>query len=253
MKILRKSSDGRIALIDEVRGFSILCMVVYHLFYDLVYIFSVPIPIFTSPLINGLQEIFAGLFILISGASCAFSRNNLKRGIFCFSFGMILTAATFFFMPDELIVFGILHLLGMSMILYAISRKLLAKIPAAAAIPLFVFLFAVSYDVSYGFLGIYKVFTISLPSALYRTNYLAPLGFINAAFFSSDYFPLLPWLFLFIAGSYIGKLFKKMPPDSFAARSHVPLLSFVGRNTFIIYLVHQPIILGILYIIFRFI
>ena len=70
----------RIHLIDEIRGFSIIMMVIYHAAYDVVVIFNVDFPLFYHPVIRFLEPLFAGLFIFVSGMSGRLSRSNLKRG-----------------------------------------------------------------------------------------------------------------------------------------------------------------------------
>ena len=80
----KKNSGARVGLLDELRGFAIICMVVYHAMFDLKYLFGVNVPIFFDDWFDIVQTIFAGLFIFISGTVCRYSRNNLKRGVQCF-------------------------------------------------------------------------------------------------------------------------------------------------------------------------
>ena len=86
-----EQENKRVWLLDEVRGLSILLMVIYHFFYDIVVLYGVNIPLFYSPGLNMLRDFFAGVFIFISGTACRFSRNNLKRGVQCFGLGMVMT------------------------------------------------------------------------------------------------------------------------------------------------------------------
>lgn len=242
----------RIHLLDEFRGFVILLMVFYHGAYDLVMIFEVDFPFFFSPFMHYLQVFIAGTFIILSGAACRFSRNNLKRGAAAFGLGMVLTVTTALFMPSQIVCFGILHLLGSCMILFALLRPVLEKIPALVGTLLFVLMQIFTVYVPYGQLG-YPPLSIKLPSALYEVGYLFPLGFPSPQFFSSDYFPLIPWLFLFLAGSYVGVFFQRGLAPKSAYRCHLPLLAKIGRNTIWIYLLHQPILYGVLWVIFYFI
>ena len=43
---IAKKPQGRVGLLDEVRGFAIICMVVYHAMYDLRFVFGLDVPIF---------------------------------------------------------------------------------------------------------------------------------------------------------------------------------------------------------------
>ncbi len=245
-----KNFDNRVHLIDEVRGFAIICMVVYHLFYDLVVIFGMNIPLFYTSFIDTLVVLFAGLFIFISGSACLFSRNNLKRGFLCFMLGMAMTVVTFFFIKDSLDVFGILHMLGINMMLFSLVAHLIKKIPPLLGIVVCFALWLITYNLQNGYLGFEGILQIDMPAELYQTNYLFPIGLNNASFFSVDYFPLIPWTFCFLAGSFFGVLLKEKRLPEFFYKMHFKPLAFVGRNTLIIYILHQPVIFSILWVVF---
>lgn len=245
MKFVRPA-QGRIQLIDEIRGFSILCMILYHGVYDVLLLFPVSFPFFFSGFVNGLRTFFAGMFIFISGAACRFSRSNLRRGLICFGCGMVMTLATALVIPKETIVFGILHMLGASMILFHFLRPLLDRMSRGLAAAVCIFLFLFTWRISQGFLGIYPLFQIPLPEAWYQTDWLSPLGIYSTGFSSGDYYALFPWLFLFLTGSLYGCRLKEHRAPEWIYRSHVPFLAAVGRYTIYIYLIHQPVIFGIL-------
>ena len=126
---------GRVLLFDELRGLSILLVVIYHGAFDLIAVYGVRIPIFDAPLLQKfLQPLFAGLFVFISGAVSRYSRSNLRRGLACFACGLLITLVTGLLpmVPDR---FGILHLLGASMVLFALLRPLLDRIPRGKTHP----------------------------------------------------------------------------------------------------------------------
>ena len=86
---------GRVLLFDELRGLSILLVVIYHGAFDLIAVYGVRIPIFDAPLLQKfLQPLFAGLFVFISGAVSRYSRSNLRRGLACFACGLLITLVT---------------------------------------------------------------------------------------------------------------------------------------------------------------
>lgn len=247
--IFHRKSPDRIGLIDEVRGFAILCMVVYHAFYDLIVLFGVDIPFFYSPLMNGIRDAFAGLFIFISGAACRFSHSNLRRGVICFGFGMVLTVVTAIFMPDELIVFGILHMLGVAMILFPLCKPILDRLPLWLSAALLMLLAVFTWNLSHGTVGIPGLWNLSVPDGPYRLGWLFWLGFPGDLFSSADYFPLLPWLFIFLLGSLFGKLLVEKKLPGFFYRTHCRPLAFVGRNTLVIYVLHQPVVYLLIWLI----
>lgn len=240
---------NRVGFLDEVRGFAIICMVVYHLMFNLKYIFGVDVPIFFESWFDIIRDIFAGMFIFISGIVCNYSRSNLKRGAQCFFIGMIMTFVTSFVMstPD---VFGILHCLGICTMLYGLGEKIFERIPPFLGIIAGVILFMLSFNVKSGYLGIGELFKTRLPNVLYSSDVMFPLGFPKRGFVTLDYFPLLPWLFLFLAGAFYGVYVKEKRAPRFFYKTHVPFLAAAGRHSIWIYVLHQPIIYPILCIIF---
>lgn len=246
---MSKSLLGRVWLLDEIRGAAIILMVLYHLGYDLVAIFGLDMPFFYSPALNFLRNIIAGTFIFVSGIACRYSRSNLKRGALTFLFGLLMTAATLLVIPDQVIWFGVLHLLGASMMLYAVLHKPLGKLSPLLGAALFLVLFAVFFSVPQHLINLPFV-RLPIPDSLYQTGWLFALGFPSPSFFSSDYYPLLPWFFLFLGGSYIGVPLKAGAAPAYFYRSHARWLAAIGRNTIYIYLIHQPVIYGLLLLLF---
>lgn len=244
------SNFRRVPLLDELRGLVILLMVFYRAAYDLVYIFGVNWPFFSSPLMHWLQLFIATSFITVSGICCRFSRNNLKRGLLTFGLGMVLTVVTSLFIPEQIVRFGVLHLLGASMVLFALLEPLLDRIPTPLGAPVFGFLLFATLYVPYRAIGIPPLL-FRLPDALYESGWLFPFGFPAAGFYSSDYFPLVPWLFLFLAGSFLGVYAREGRMPAIAYESHLPLLARVGRHTIWIYMLHQPITYGLLWFLFH--
>ncbi len=238
---MAKQGIRRVQMADEWRGLVILLMVFYHGLYDLVVIFGVDFPWFWTKWAHFLQLFIAGSFIILSGMCCHFSRNNLKRGAIAFGLGLLMTLATWIALPSQVIRFGVLHLLGASMMLFALLRPILNKLPTDLGAPLLVFLFVLVDKVPYHQLGIGPL-TIQLPDSLYQSSWLFWLGFPRADFFSADYFPLIPWLFLFLAGSFLGRYAAEGRLPQGAYKSRLPWLAAVGRHTIWIYLLHQPVL-----------
>src|SRR5699024_2173490 len=120
----------------------IIYVVIYHLLYDISQIFWVgTIGFMYSPWMNMLRNIMTGSLIVISGISCEFSRSNVRRGLKLFVIGMLLTVITGLFMPSELILFGILHFFCISILLYALLRNILVKVPVFIGIIGSIYLF----------------------------------------------------------------------------------------------------------------
>lgn len=241
----------RIHFLDEMRGFAILCMVVHHFFYTVGYLLDQRWGYEVFDFLCYVQPIFWVVFIVTSGVCVQLSRSPLKRGAFVFGVGLLFTLVTAVLMPlfgfgGEEIYFGILHFLGAAMIIFAIFRKLLDKINIKAGMIISLLLFTMTYNVQNGYLFFENFLRIDLPDALYQTSYLFPLGFYSASFHSADYFPLLPWLFLFLAGSFMGRYAKAGAFPEFTYRSHSKFLQMAGRNSLWIYILHQPVFYAVL-------
>lgn len=237
----------RVGGLDELRGVSIILMVVYHFCYDLVAIFDVYFPIFFSAPVNILRDIFAGVFIVISGICCNYSENNLKRGVKVLGCGVLLTLITAVFIPQEIIWFGILHMLGTCMIIYPLVYKITRRIKPYILIAVYLLLFCVTFNLENGYIAF-----INLPQSFYGFGFLFPIGLPSASFFSSDYFPLFPWMFLFFAGCAAGVYIKAGKAPDCLYKTHIKPFAYAGRHTLAVYLLHQPIIFGILQMIFYF-
>ncbi|MDE6110862.1 MAG: DUF1624 domain-containing protein, partial [Eubacterium sp.] len=144
------------------------------------------------------------------------------------------------------IYFGILSCLGCSMIITGLLMPLINKGNEKIGLLVMAFFFFATYKISEKSLlfGL-----VQLPDVLYQSNIFSPLGFYNSAFKSADYFPLIPWLFMFLFGAVFGKYAKEERFSDFAYKSHSRLLQFVGKNSLWFYLAHQLVLYAIMYII----
>ena len=224
---------GRFDILDAWRTVAILLMLVYHFLYDLL-IFGVITPQqMFSPGLNLMQKFICGSFILLAGASARFSRSNLRHGIIVLLAGIAVEIGAA--VGGQTIRFGILQFMGVSMVLWHFTGKYLQKLPrwllAAGG--------AVLYVLTDWWTG---QVTVSV-------SWLYPLGFPNAAFTSADYFPLLPWFFLFLMGAALGGWCLDHRENKILTAPLPGALTFPGRHSLIIYLLHQPVLYGVSYLI----
>ena len=234
---MTRYAGGRIQSVDALRGLCVVLMCFHHFFYDLAAFLGAPWWIFNNPVFNVLHYIFAGCFILLSGVSSRFSRSNLKRGAKLLAIALALTLVTLGgewlgkrLMGEELyirILFGVLHMLSLCMLFYGLTHKLWDKLPDWFMAPLCVFS---------------VVLTARLTNGLLVTGpaWAFPFGFITEYFYSADYFPLLPWLFVFLLGTWLGGKIKagKLPEKFYTAQ--FPFFPRVGRRALLVYILHQP-------------
>lgn len=239
---------GRIHLLDELRGFAVFCMVFYHGFYTLAFLYNLNAGMILLNFFMPAEPYYAGLFMLISGISSNLSHSNLVRGVKLLGVALAVTLITYLAVPEEVIVFGILHFLSVCMILYGLLKPVADRFRFSwAAVAVCAVLYICTMGISGGYLGLSPQLGVTLPQSLYQTNWLAPLGIYSGTFRSADYFALFPWIFVFAAGTFLGKLAAQGRFPACFYPSRIPFFSWIGRHALIIYIVHQPVIYGVCY------
>lgn len=244
-------------LLDGFRGFALLNMLLFHFYYDVYIIFGQEPGWYYRPVIKAWQQFICISFLFISGISWHFSRNNLKRGILLNLYGLLITGVTYVFVPSQTVWFGILNCIGCTTLLMIPLHKLFGCIPSrwkmvssvlgfGGAVLLFVF----TRGITDGELGMGSII-LSLPQMLYRFRPMTILGFPYEGFRSSDYFPVLPWFFLFLAGYWFWEVVSRKDRVLRVFRVKVPILSQLGQKTIWVYLLHQPLLYAAAYLLVR--
>ncbi len=241
----------RAGIIDETRGIAVISMVIYHLYFDLTYFYGVDMGKLIDVAMDWWQPLIAGTFIFISGVAANYSRNNFKRGVLCFFIGMAFTFATAFITPEAPIYFGVLHLLGVCMMIYGFIGQFTSRIPWVLGMILFALLYFLTINVPHGYIGFNWLFRIDLPDVLYNARLLFPLGFRANSFASLDYFPLLPNFMLFMSGASLGVLFKSGRAAKGMYMVRFSGLAFIGRHAMLVYILHQPVLIAVLELVFK--
>lgn len=244
-------SRPRFQILDLLRGFLFLNMAAYHFLYDWVFLFGQPCAFLQSQYAYLWQQLICSGFILLAGCCCTLSRRPAKHGLQILGCGLVITAVTWLIMPQERILFGILHFTGLSYLLTGLLKPVFRSLPAWPMLLLSALLFVVTKGIYYGYLGILHYALWQLPAQCYQSAWLFPLGLPSASFFSGDYFPLIPWFFLFLAGYWGGPLL--LQSKLFANIQHwkLPALNWIGRHTLALYMLHQPVIYGFLLLLFH--
>ena len=248
----------RIWEIDLLRAFAILLMVVFHLVFDLAEFVGLRIN-YLSGFWYWEGKTAALLFIFLAGISSGFSRNNIKRGLKVLAFGFLITLFTYLVFPEQYIRFGILHFLGTCMLLFPLLLRLPnillligTVIIAAAALP--------------------------LQKLIVNTFWLLPVGLMYSGYTSYDYYPLVPYLAVFILGILSYKTYyyrrqsllvaltgEKAPEaekqeqgkgapengNSSNGRNTRRLrtwVRYISKNSLAIYLLHQPVLVALVFL-----
>ena len=230
--------------IDALRGIAIVMVIIYHLMYDL-YFFGVTNAIFTDRFWFYFQRVTASTFIILVGISLAVRAQKvaitgqrltinplLRRGLTILAWGMIITLVTRVALgPDLAIRFGILHFIGVSVIIvhpFVYRRRLNLVLGLAIFV-----------------LGkIVQQISIEQPWLLW-------LGVEPNEHIYVDYFPLLPWFGVVLIGIWLGHTFyqdatrRYQFPNLKMPMSVSPLI-WLGRHSLTIYMIHQPLLLAVL-------
>ena len=207
-------------------------MVCHHLLFDLVEFLGAPAWFFTNPVFDILHPLFAGLFIFLSGVSSRFSRSNINRGVKVLAIAALFTIVTSQPFVDEPIKFGVLHLLGFGMVLYGLTQKFWDRLPKPAAPVIYIALLVGS--------------AMTVATTRVDAPYFWLFGWVPPGFFSADYFPIFPWLFVFLLGNWAGFYIAERKLPAWFYEKRIAVLPAIGRKALLIYVLHQPVLYGII-------
>ena len=264
MKGIYTMNKIRFTFLDTFRGMLVVSMVIYHFFWDLVFLKGVDWPWYrdyTTPT-RLWQTFMRFFFIFVSGYCLNLSRRSLRRGLELTACGALITAVTLLIMPEDAIIFGVLTFLGAATLIGTPVKEHYNGGPIQSAIlfVISVFFYVLLRGVSQGYIGIMFHPLRMLPVSLYRGYFMTFLGFVAPGFWSTDYVPLMPWIFVYFMGFFLGRLtlpaLKERKLAQIAAgkdtenpadRLFKPFV-WIGRHSLLIYMLHQPILAGITYL-----
>jgi uncharacterized membrane protein len=228
--------------VDLLKGIAIILVMLFHLVFDLAFFahFSINLE---SWLWWSIARAAASLFILLSGLSLSISFQKspssrffpklLMRSFKLLAIGALISLATWLFVGEGTIVFGILHFLAVA----PLCAYLFIRYPLASAGAAFLIFLCTPWM---------QAATISVP-------YFVWLGLQPVDFYSLDHFPLAPWLGVYLLGLALGRVLypqaqRRIVLPNAPTVKYLKALSFLGQHTLVIYLGHQPIFLAIFYL-----
>lgn len=243
---------GRFPELDALRGIAVLSMIMFHLCFDLAFFYGWNIPVREGLFVlwsRGTAMTFLmvmGICFVISWQrTCDASRapqrgaptypyvKYLQRGLTIFTGGMIISLATYLITPGAYVKFGILHLIGVSALLQ----------------PLFVRFRSANILIG----AFVSIIGLKIAALTTENPLLFPLGILYPNFFSLDYYPLFPWFGFVLTGMGLGSMLYT-PRGKFLKRIgslHYPRwLLLAGQRALLLYFVHQPVLLLILFFLF---
>lgn len=230
--------------VDFFRGIAIIMMVIFHFLWDLNYFYNTNI-VLSNGFWNVFQITTATLFLFLVGVSLTISKiqqnakfdKYLKSGLKIFLFGLIITAVTKLVFPNSFVIFGILHLIGVSIIISYFFRK-------------FKYL-NLLFGLIFIIVGqIIKKYTVNFDGLLF-------LGLYSNRFQSIDYFPIFPWFGVILISLFVGNLLYSKNGRQYRLKNLsneliIKSICFLGKKSLIIYLLHQIILYGVFLIITTF-
>lgn len=245
------SSINRSQLIDGLRAIAVLAMIVYHFAWDLGF-FNIVDPVLVN---SGWWKTFAvsigSSFLFLSGISFWLSsyrginfRKFFKRFLILISAALLVSLGTYQADPNTFVFFGILHLLSACTLL----GLLIYRLPS-------VFIILIGLSII--------VFEPYLISDFYEPKYLAWTGLYSGSTGSVDFYGFIPWSSAYIFGLGLSKITFKVKEEgkwinnflfsnSRENSMFIKTFFWMGRNSLLIYLIHQPILIGTIYTYIKF-
>ncbi len=231
---------NRIWLIDFIRGIAIIMVVLFHLIFNLKFFYEFEMFDYKTGFWFWFGRIAAIVFMLMVGVATATVVNrkeklaalkiNLKRVGRLLGISLIISIATLIIFPGMTIWFGILHLMGTG-ILLSLPLARLRWVNVIAGV---------------------GILFLSEPVGGIEIKHMAflPFGITPNTFASLDYYPLIPWLGVILIGNGMGNLLYKKFVQLRGPKAWEKGMAVLGKNSLWIYLVHQPILLGVLWVVF---
>lgn len=233
-----------------MRGIAVILMIIYHMIFDLAFFNIYNFGVLSSPFWEIIRDMIAGVFFLLVGISLHIHFKNkqphetketlikkyLIRGIKIFSWGIVISLLSYLLNETLYVRFGALHLIGFSIVL---------------AIP---FIFTPrKYAL---FMGVFFAIYGLIINQMNCDSTILFLGCSPETFQTFDYFPIFPWSGLVLIGLWLGsKLFHTIPSLKKLQSQKIPTplhgIVFLGKNSLLIYLIHQPVIFLILWTLLR--
>lgn len=228
------NTPKRYVLIDALRGFAILLMIAYHFCFDLNYHGWIHQDFNNAPFWLNARAAIVSLFLLLVGASLVLNAQRTHSTSFWYRQIRLLTACvavtlgSYMMFPASFIFFGILHFILLASFIGRLCVRFhYANLVAAV-------------------LALLSGWFYSNP--MFNAPLLQWLGFMTYKPFTEDYVPFFPWFGVVLAGIFLGRVMFARPPSGVLGyyRPFLRPLALAGRHSLAIYLLHQPLLLGIL-------
>ena len=113
----------RLPFIDLIRGITIIEMISYHFLWDLVYLYNADIPWYKSHGAYIWQQSICWTFILLAGFSWHLGKKHMKRGLWAFGGGVVVSLVTAIVLPNDRVRYGVLTLIGSCILIWGLKQR----------------------------------------------------------------------------------------------------------------------------------
>lgn len=220
----------RILALDLARSFALLCMAIFHFAFDLEMFGYLPWGTTAQGFWYYFPRMIAGGFLFLAGVSLKLAHGDgIRWGAFFKRFAIIAAAATavtvgtYAFNRNGFVLFGILHCIALS----GLVGLMFLRLPRAVTLAVAAACFALPWY---------------FQDAAFNGRGLLWLGLATQKPFMMDYVPLLPWVAPFLVGMALPVRWPHI-----ASSRLLRMLAFAGQHSLIVYLIHQPILIGLIY------
>jgi uncharacterized membrane protein len=232
-------STTRIGGLDALRGLAIVAMIAYHLCFDLRYFGITHWDFEHDPRWLTARALILSSFLLIAGISAVLARRQafpvrhwLRHIGIIAGAALLVSAGSWLLFPRSFIWFGVLHAIAISLLL---ARPLARRPVLAALVGTAVIVAGSAYT-----------------NAAFDTRMLGWIGFMTAKPVTEDYVPLFPWTGVLLLGVAAGHALVRARFVALAPLARLPAaLRLLGRHSLVVYLLHQPLLLGLLWLAVR--
>lgn len=232
------SPAPRLPLLDKARGIALAAMVVYHCVWDLSFLGLIDPAIRDSLLWSSLARVIAASFLILAGIGLVLAHGQgfdrpkfLRRLALVTGAALLVTAGTWLVFPDAFVFFGILHAIALGSVLALPFLRLPFRLTLMAAGAVWVLPFLVQSP------------AMAAPALIW-------IGLGDRLPNSTDFVPVFPWFGFMLLGMAIGRLvdWRRLAGPEPTTRPG-RLLVLAGRRSLLVYLVHQPLLFGTLWLV----
>lgn len=234
---MQSSQTQRLPHIDLLRGVAIALMVAFHFSYDLSHFGFVAFDFHNDPFWLHARSFILSLFLLLVGISLVLSsrqglhlRPTLKRLGLIVGCAVLISLSSYLMFGPRWIFFGVLHFIALASVI---------------GLP-FVHMPWLALLLGVGLITLDRLFS----SALFDQAALQWIGLMTYKPPTEDYVPLIPWLGVVLIGIFLARMLLSEAPPAWTQKLNATRparwLIFAGRHSLLIYMLHQPLLIGLL-------